>query len=580
MNFTAITSTRFWRRLGQHNAIGWPLLAVASIFIAILSFAFDAVRLKNLTILWVPANALSISLVLLVAIPAVVIKRRLNPTGKRQAIFNIAFASLFFAFKNVSMLYVAPIFGIYDEGVPAVRFFGGIVLGFAVIVLFTNIVGSRLERESSMAKLRETEQNLRSFREAAFEQLEEENQIAAAKTVSALSPALEELQKVVNQSEDIVSLAHKMSDFIKNELRPFSAQLSNDAMNLSTEVSPNDGATLDEPEPLISLRKSLRVGIILLPIAVLHYLIAAFAIPSATGVDMLAASLIFASVVAVIKLATFRIPDLSQRNAFIATTVIALVAPIPSFFLISQIPNLHGVPELLPVFYILPGWSVIASGQAYILDQKLSRIEYQLNYVVEELARENKLYEQKAWLARHGWYLLLHGVVQPAITTAAIRATNAPAITENVKSQIIADLQRALDSLIQGNTDNQNLEFNISEIRSVWEGICEVEFEVSQQVFDKAHSDPIINQVINEILKELVSNAVRHGNASKVQIRLTLESPLELQIVAYNDGTKPVKDRVESVGSRMLEAFCLDRSLQWNSTTKMTEFKALIPFKS
>jgi two-component sensor histidine kinase len=431
-----------------------------------------------------------------------------------------------------------------------------------------------------MAKLRETEQNLRSFREAAFEQLEEENQIAAAKTVSALSPALEELQKVVNQSEDIVSLAHKMSDFIKNELRPFSAQLSNDAMNLSTEVSPNDGATLEEPEPLISLRKSLRVGIILLPIAVLHYLIAAFAIPSATGVDMLAASLIFASVVAVIKLATFRIPDLSQRNAFIATTVIALVAPIPSFFLISQIPNLHGVPELLPVFYILPGWSVIASGQAYILDQKLSRIEYQLNYVVEELARENKLYEQKAWLARHGWYLLLHGVVQPAITTAAIRATNAPAITENVKSQIIADLQRALDSLIQGNTDNQNLEFNISEIRSVWEGICEVEFEVSQQVFDKAHSDPIINQVINEILKELVSNAVRHGNASKVQIRLTLESPLELQIVAYNDGTKPVKDRVESVGSRMLEAFCLDRSLQWNSTTKMTEFKALIPFKS
>ena len=579
MNFTSITSTRFWRRLGQHNAIGFPLLLVAIVFIALLSFAFDAVRLKNLTWLWIPANALSIALVLVVAVPALVIKRRMNTRGEPQPIFNILFASLFFALKNLSMLYVAPAFGIADEGVPLVRFFGGTILGTAVLILYTNIVGSRMERDSSMARLRATEDKLRAFRYVAFDQLEEENQIASIKATNALAPQLEELQKVVKQSEDIVSLAAKMTHFIRNELRPFGANLSNDAIRLTSAEQLEPIAHLDEPEATINLSRSIRVGISLLPVPFLYYLLGAFAVPLATGIDWLVASLIFAGTLSALKTATKGMRNLKLSHAFVATTLVAMISGLPGFYLISQIPNIGGVAELLPVFYILPGFSVIASTQAYILDQKLSRIEYQLNYVVDELARENKLYEQKAWLARHGWYLMLHGVVQPAITTAAIRASNSPTITEDVKSEIIADLQRALDSLTEINPSSENLEFNISEIKSVWHGICDIDVQVSPEVFDRAAKDPIVNQVINEILKEVVSNAVRHGNASEVDIQISLYGSEDIQVFAVNDGSRPIKDRVESVGSRMLEALCLERSLLWNSTTKKTEFKALIPIK-
>lgn len=578
MNFSAITSSRFWRRLGQHNAIGLPLLALAIVFIALLSFAFDAVRLKNLTPLWIPANALSFCLVLVVAVPALLVKRKLNTKRERQPLFNICFTSLFFAFKNVSMLYVTPIFGIYDEGIPAVRFIGGLILGMSLLIVYTNIAGSRLERESSMAKLRETEIELRSFRDAAFEQLEEENQIAAAKTVRALTPQLEQLQRAVKESKDIVSLANRMREFIKNELRPFSSQLSEDAIKLARDEQIYRQFEA-EPQVKINLSKSIRIGITFLPVPALTYFVSAFAIPGATGVDVVVSSLVFLATLGILKFATINIPVLDQSSAFIWTTFLALVAGIPSFFLISQIPNIDGVPELLPVYYIVPGWSLIAASQAYILDQKQSLIEQKLNAVVDELARENKLYEQKAWLARHGWYLLLHGVVQPAITSAAIRATNAPSITQEVKSQILGDLERALKSLTNKSPASQSLEFNISEIKSVWQGICQIDFQVSSDVFVQAGKDPIVNQVINEILKEVVSNAVRHGNASNVNIQLILDGANDIQIVATNDGIRPVRDRVESVGSRMLEAICLERSLQWNSATKMTEFKALIPFK-
>jgi signal transduction histidine kinase len=144
---------------------------------------------------------------------------------------------------------------------------------------------------------------------------------------------------------------------------------------------------------------------------------------------------------------------------------------------------------------------------------------------------------------------------------------------------VLADLQRALAALSEPLPAAQNLSFNISEIESVWHGLCEVDVQVSDQVVELAENNPILNQVINEVLKEVVSNAVRHGNASKVDINLMLAGSNDVSIVAINDGSEPESNRPESVGSRMLEALCLERNLSWSPASKSTMFKALIPFK-
>jgi two-component sensor histidine kinase len=83
--------------------------------------------------------------------------------------------------------------------------------------------------------------------------------------------------------------------------------------------------------------------------------------------------------------------------------------------------------------------------------------------------------------------------------------------------------------------------------------------------------------VLNEILKEVASNAVRHGNASKLDIKLTVASANSVRVHVANNGRKPNMDNASSVGSLMLEALCLSRSLEWNSNAKVTEFKAIVP---
>ncbi len=551
---------------------------MAFIFIVMLSFAFDAVRLGNYTWLWIPINILGAFIALTPLLPALLIKRRKNTAGKQQPWFNIIFCTLFFGLKNLAMLFITPLFGIVEDGIPAYRFIGGLITGFSVLALYANVAGNRLDREASLAKLRETEVDLLAFREAAFEQLEEENREAALKTLNVLSPQLEDLQKTVAESKDIVTLASKMKDFIRLELRPFSEKLSLEAVTLSRNSAAQDRHRDYEPMVMVNISKSIRVWNSLLPVPIVIYLLSIFIVPKATALDILFVVGMFVAILFALKGLTLRLPDLKVVPAFVLITIMSFVSSIPGYFHLYQIPNDEGVPELLLTFIVIQGWSTIAASQAHILDLKQSMIEEQLTTVIDELARENKLYQQKTWLARHGWYLLLHGVVQPALTSASIRVGSADELTPQIRDHVIEDLQRALDALQQGHSQNQSLDQSVSEISSVWRGICEIQCTISKEVQEIAANNLVVSQVLNEILKEVISNGVRHGQANSIEANIQLLDPNDLLVFVTNDGLKPTQEKIESVGSRMLDAICLERTLNWNETTQRTEFKAVVPF--
>ena len=577
MNFS-FSSRRFWARLGNHKALGPRLLTIAIAFISILSFAFDVVRLGQFTWLWIPANALGVLVALALVMPAILIKRRSNVNHAQQPWFNIIIASLFFGFKNLSMLYISPALGIADEGTPAYRFIGGLLLGATLLVLYTNVSGNRLQRETSLAKLQDIESELLGFREVALDQLEDENREAALKTFKVLTPQLEDLQVAVKQSKDIVTLANKVIAFIRLDLRPFKESLTIEAENLS-KPNPQNLTPRAAPEIRVNLSKSIRIWNSFVPLPLLLFLTAIFAVPKATVVDIVLMCLAFIGTLLLFKLLTLNLPSLSVINAFIATTFIAYVAGLPGFFLLYQIPNETGVPELLPSFIVMQSWSVIAASQAHILDLNQSRVEDELNIAITELARENKLYEQKAWLARHGWYLLLHGVVQPALTTASIRASRSEVISSETKEEILSDLQRALDSLKNSRSVIQPVDVSIAEISSVWSGICDINISLTPSAAFAVQNDDVASQILNEILKEVVSNAVRHGSASNIVGEISMVDSKTIGILISNDGLKPTKEKIESVGSKMLDAVCLERTLEWNGDQRRTEFKAIVPIK-
>lgn len=576
MKLKNFTKTRFWIKLGQPNVIGHNLLFVAIIAVAILSFAFDAVRLKNYTFMWVPLNLAGAVIVLAIAIPVLNLKRSMNEEGRNQPIFNLTFAALCMGAKNYLILLLAPAFGIDDTGILYVRFIGGFMIGIGILVLYSNVVGTRIFRVNTLNELRSIEEELKKFRSAAFDELEDENRIAALNAAVSLAPQLENLKSLVKESKELVYYTDRVSTYIKEQIKPFGEILSISARQLAQN---RDSDSIPESEEEIRIRPALiiRIWTSFVPIPFSIYLLSTFTLPALLPIEAFQASLVFAVSLALCKLALNRLQELSISETFATVTVVAFVASIPSYLLLYGVSDIGGVPELMPVFLIIPAWSVLATSMASILDLWQSTTEKQLALSITELARENKLYEQKAWLARHGWYLVLHGVVQPALTSASIRATTSDQLTPEITQQIESDLQRALDALADNRPARVELAQGITNIQELWQGICRVELDVADSVFVVTNTQETAAQVLNEVLKEVVSNAVRHGNASKALIRINLDSYGDITIVAANDGKKPLGNIVESLGSRMLDAVCVERSLLWNEETEFTEFKATIP---
>jgi two-component sensor histidine kinase len=134
-----------------------------------------------------------------------------------------------------------------------------------------------------------------------------------------------------------------------------------------------------------------------------------------------------------------------------------------------------------------------------------------------------------------------------------------------------------MDALKNSNPETVALEDQIEDLRNTWDGIVELKCEIPKPLAKAINSSRDSVIVFNELLKEIVSNSVRHGQASKVEVTLEQVAPGEVNLIAINNGTKPKKSTSSSIGTTVFNSLCLKSQLSWNKETKRAEFVALVP---
>ena len=105
-----------------------------------------------------------------------------------------------------------------------------------------------------------------------------------------------------------------------------------------------------------------------------------------------------------------------------------------------------------------------------------------------------------------------------------------------------------------------DLETSLADIADSWAGICELELQFESSALESVNEDLGIARSINEILREAISNAVRHGNASKVVVELAQEGNV-LNLTVTNNGSPVTKKSRASLGTDMLDEVTLEWSL-------------------
>lgn len=556
---------------------GWPLLRFAIVTTALLSYAFDAVRLDNYSINWLPINLISFGGAVIFIIIGVSAVKPLNLTENQLSAVNVSLAAIAMGSKNLATFYLCEVFGIADTGNYFMRFLGGVFIGVSLLVIYANLRGASIERQVIQRELLQKENDLIGFRENAPIFLAEEQEDLIRKTSGELLPRFLKLQSQVEIGEDVKKLRSRLEELLTKEVKPLSASLASEAKSLRNHLSTQSIQVVPEEKISLNLGSTIRPFASAFLYIFAIWMLSTVILPDATLFDILICTAIYFLSLSVIKLIFSKAKSATVNRALAVTVFPGYLSGILPFYLLLQIPHDPKQNSLFAVAMVIAGISSTFFSQAAIVDAVSERTEQRLKDLVARFSRENKLFEQKLWVAQHLWYTLLHGTVQSALTAAMIRSANKRHLASEDKAAILADLNRAISALSNPAREKVDFAAGLEAIKLTWNGLVEIETNVNSADMKTIQASQDSALVVNELIKEVVSNAVKHGSASQVRIDLAVTEDRDIALLVVNNGLKPTKKSEKGIGTVLFQTLCTDYSLSRNSATNETEFRATIP---
>jgi signal transduction histidine kinase len=112
------------------------------------------------------------------------------------------------------------------------------------------------------------------------------------------------------------------------------------------------------------------------------------------------------------------------------------------------------------------------------------------------------------------------------------------------------DLASALEVIKFESLESADLRDVISQIVEVWQSTCEIYSNVTKPVYQATKKKSLVGEAVAEVLREAVSNAIKHGSASEIEIDAKVSNNLILLSIT-NNGKPPVNSRGNGFGSKL-----------------------------
>jgi signal transduction histidine kinase len=262
-------------------------------------------------------------------------------------------------------------------------------------------------------------------------------------------------------------------------------------------------------------------------------------------------------------------------SALVAPALVSIIAYLPTgyvIYLLAQQYVLVGLTTLTACGVLL--FTNIASTAWFALQRSRDENAAEILRVNAEIRHELDLLDQSVWVAQRKWSYIIHGTVQGALTVAASRLEMANKLDDKLKEAVRADIERAKSVLASPPNFARPLDELMQEIVQTWEGVCDFEYQISPSAISALASSQTSTICLVEITKELISNAKRHGEATKFWLNAHLDQNGDLAVVAGNNGNS--KSAAENSGLGMEMISQLTRS--WKFTgSDFTNFTTVLP---
>lgn len=549
----------FWRLLGSSAALSPMVTLLYLPFGLIGPLTIDPARLGGRWSGWLLAGlAGQAALMMVFALGRWLLHRR---DTDRSPVATVIVLTLAIIVRAVVLASLVPVLGLANTYEFGYRIGSSLVAQLGVLLIFAVVVSAQVahgRQEAALQAQREALGELNRTMRARLDETVTTLRSEVRRTVDPLIRDVDAELEALTRQVDVTAVRESLRSIVDDDLRPLSHRLAaaadvDDVLATVGTVSTPLRSPLPARMPLADLVHPALFALLVALIATSQAL-REFSLPVVLTFPVASGLLVALLVGAVRGLVGRWVPPLWCGIVVAAMTGgAALLAAI----LVQPVLGLP-VPGFITVAAFLVGAVVGALIALYsAVDRRRADTEKALRISILELMDASSVLRQHTFAARRQLSYVIHGRIQGALHAAALRLATMENPDESVIATIRHDISEATARLDEPISTHVMLVDALKEIVDLWSGSCDVQWSMDFRTVRTIAESPVAAMSITEIVRECVTNAVRHGRAHAVTVRIQRSGDGRVVLDIADDGIGTDSSAVAGLGSHLLDEMCV-----------------------
>ena len=553
------TAKRLFQQVGSRYALSNPVLVLFLIPAFGVGLIFDQTRSDAP----LEYRLLSATIGYIATITPLLIARIFLPNKPRPSRPALMMAIFLLAglIRGATLLEVSILSGEFQEGELLYRLVGGPLFTLISLILNAILVSNYARHKEALVALAAERLRLQVRSAGVLARVQQQQEELSEKVESLIRPAIRKIQETLSSasSEAVIGSLRDAADEV---IRPLSREVAEGQDDLNFESEPAAVRVKS------ALPKRVVLGEFLLPFWAatmsIGLLVSSTVLLEEPLTTLLVMAFIFLLIFGfgrIVQVLTIKL----ELPTFAAWVIVPLVYafPLSSFFLLKPLMGMQSTDAQIFTMMFFE-WNL---GLLLFLAQL---VQLQRRETTERLEDVNKQLEvissrlsQELWLNRKRMAALLHGPVQAALYASAMGMAQ----TKNPSPEYLARVQKDIESSLEQLNNPNRLESVtllsvLDQVKDLWSGSVEINIDIQNDLEAAITKEPLTCDATIEVTRELVTNSIKHGQATQVQVRISEIDSSRFSVEVIDNGQALDEAATPGYGTKVLN----ELSLNWERT--------------
>jgi signal transduction histidine kinase len=553
------TAKRLFQQVGSRYALSNPVLLLFLIPAFGVGIIFDQTR-SDATFEYRLISAIIGYIATIVPLLIARIFLPNKPRPSRPALLMVVFA-LAGLIRGLTLLEFSILSGQFQEGEILYRLVGGPLFTLISLILNAIVVSNYARHKEALSMLAAERLRLQVRSAGVLARVQQQQEELSAKVESLIRPAIRKIQETL-ASASSAAVIGSLRDAADEVIRPLSREVAEGQDDLNFE---NEPAAVRVKS---ALPKRVILGEFLIPFWAatmsIGLLVSSTVLLEEPAMTLIVLTLIFALVFGfgrIVQALTYKL-EIPTLAAWVLVPLV-YTFPLSAFFVLKPILNMQSTDAQLftMLFFewnlgLLLFFAQLVQLQRRETTERLKDVNRQLEVISSRLSQE-------LWLNRKRMAALLHGPIQAALYASAMGMAQTNNPTPDYLTKVQKDIETALEQLNNPNRlESETLLSVLNQIKELWSGSVEVEIEIPTELELAITNEPLTCEATIELARELVTNSIKHGQASKVKVTINQIDPTRFSVEVTDNGKAPLEGATPGYGTNVLN----ELSLNWERT--------------